>query len=219
MAEITELEASARERVGKGAARGIRRTGRVPGVIYGNKLPPETITMDYKEIYQQYLTGNLLSTVYMLNVAGKKIRVIPREVQLDPVRDFVMHVDFLRLAKDAEVTVEVSVAFVNEEESPGLKRGGVMNIVRHTIEVVCPADAIPESLEADLTGLEIGDSFHISSIELPENVRPTITDRDFTIVTIAGAVASDVDEEEVEEEGEEIEAGEVPATSQKDEEE
>lgn len=221
MADVTELSASVRERVGKGAARAIRREGGVPGVIYGDKKDPETIVLDYLDVWQQYQTGSFLSSIYVIDVGGKKTRVIPRDIQLDPVRDFVVHVDFLRLSKGAEITVEVPVNFINEEESPGLKRGGVLNIVRHTIELVCPADALPESIEANLEGLDIGDSLHISAIELPETVRPTITDRDFTIATIAGAGgAADEDEEvaEVEEE-DDVEAGEVPATSQKSDEE
>ena len=219
MADVTELNASVRERVGKGAARAIRRDGRVPGVIYGDKKEPEPIVLDYLDVSQQYQNGGFLSTIYMLNVAGKRTRVIPRDIQLDPVRDSIVHVDFLRLARGAEVTVEVAVTFRNEELSPGLKRGGVLNIVRHTIELVCPADSIPESIEANLEGLDIGDSLHISAISLPNNVRLTITDRDFTVATIAGAGGGADEEAEVAGEIEEVEAGEVPATAQKGDEE
>lgn len=219
MADVTELNASVRERVGKGAARAIRRDGRVPGVIYGDKKEPEPIVLDYLDVLQQYQNGGFLSTIYMLNVAGKRTRVIPRDIQLDPVRDFIVHVDFLRLARGAEVTVEVAVTFRNEELSPGLKRGGVLNIVRHTIELVCPADSIPESIEANLEGLDIGDSLHISAISLPNNVRLTITDRDFTVATIAGAGGGADEEAEAVGEIEEVEAGEVPATAQKGDEE
>lgn len=219
MADVTELNASVRERVGKGAARAIRRDGRVPGVIYGDKKEPEPIVLDYLDVLQQYQNGGFLSTIYMLNVAGKRTRVIPRDIQLDPVRDFIVHVDFLRLARGAEVTVEVAVTFRNEELSPGLKRGGVLNIVRHTIELVCPADSIPESIEANLEGLDIGDSIHISAISLPNNVRLTITDRDFTVATIAGAGGGADEEAEAVGEIEEVEAGEVPATAQKGDEE
>ncbi len=196
MADVLELKAAVRERVGKGAARAIRRDGRVPGVIYGNKQAPESITLDYRELEKQHQTGSFLATVYNVSVDGAKKQVIPKDIQLDPVRDTILHVDFLRLAKGAEVTVEVSVSFLNDEECPGLKRGGSLNIVRHTVEVTCPATAIPEEFEADLTGLEIGDSIHISDVKLPENVTPTITDRDFTIATIAGAIAEEVPEEE-----------------------
>lgn len=190
MAEAIEFEATAREHVGKGAARKTRAEGLIPAVIYGNKQPPEPISVTYKEIWKQVQTGHFLSTVYTINVGGKKTKVIPRDVQLDPVRDFPLHVDFLRLAKDARIEVAVPVHFLNEETSPGLKRGGVLNIVRHEIELSCPADAIPEGINIDLKGLDIGDSIHISSVELPAGTKPAITDRDFTIATIAGSSAS-----------------------------
>jgi large subunit ribosomal protein L25 len=191
MAEAIELKAWARGRSGKGGARAGRREGRVPGTLYGDKQEPQTISVDYRAIDQQIHTGHFQSTIYVLDVEGKKTRVIPRAVQLDPVRDFPIHVDFLRLGKDALVTVEVPVRFLNEAASPGLKRGGVLNIVRHDIPVRCPADAIPDHFEVDLTGLEIGDSVHISALKLPEGVRPTITERDFTVATIVGRAAEE----------------------------
>ena len=193
MADIIELEAAVRERVGKGAAREARRQGRVPAVIYGDKKDPEPISLEYKIVNKQVQTGNFLNTLYMINVGGNKTRVIPRDVQFDPVRDFPMHVDFLRLAKGATITIEVTVNFINEEECPGLKMGGVLNVVRYAIEVTCPADAIPEQFDADLTGLELGDSIHISAITLPDGVAPTITDRDFTVATIAAPAGLDRD--------------------------
>ncbi len=204
MADVLELNAEVRERVGKGAARAIRRDGRVPGVIYGDKQAPEAITLNYRDVSKQHQTGNFLSTVYSVTLNGKPNQVIPKDVQLDPVRDTILHVDFLRLAKGAEVTVEVSVNFINEDECPGLKRGGSLNVVRHTVEVNCPATSIPEEFEVDLTGLEIGDSIHISNVKLPEKVTPTITDRDFTIATITGAIAEEpeaTDAEAVEADG------------------
>lgn len=191
MAEAIELKAWARGRSGKGGARAERREGRVPGTLYGDKQEPETISVDYRAINQQLHTGHFQSTIYVLDVDGRKTRVIPRAVQLDPVRDFPIHVDFLRLGKDALVTVEVPVRFLNEADSPGLKRGGVLNIVRHEIPVRCPADAIPDHFEVDLTGLEIGDSVHISAVKLPEGVKPTITERDFTVATIVGRAAEE----------------------------
>ena len=190
MAEAIEFEATAREHVGKGAAKKTRDEGLIPAVIYGNKKPPEPISLTYKDIWKQVQTGNFLSTVYTVNVGGKKTKVIPRDVQLDPVKDFPLHVDFLRLGKDATIDVAVSVNFINEAESPGLKRGGVLNVVRHEIELSCPSDAIPESIEVDLTGKDIGDSIHISAVNLPKGTKPTIADRDFTIATIAGSSAS-----------------------------
>jgi len=191
MAEAIELKAWARARTGKGGAREVRREGRVPGIIYGGKDEPQNIALETKEISKQVQTGHFQSTIFMIDMEGTKIRVIPREVQVDPVRDFPIHVDFMRLSKDAQVTVEVPVHFLNEAASPGLKRGGVLNVVRHDIPVRCPADKIPESFELDLTGLEIGDSIHISAVTLPDGVVPTITDRDFTIATIVGRAAEE----------------------------
>jgi large subunit ribosomal protein L25 len=191
MAQAIELKAWTRGSSGKGGARSQRREGRIPGILYGDKQEPETISVDYRTIYQQIHTGHFQSTIYVLDIEGKKTRVIPRAVQVDPIRDFPIHVDFLRLGKDAHVTVEVPVRFLNEAASPGLKRGGVLNIVRHEIAVRCPSDAIPDHFEVDLTGLEIGDSVHISALKLPEGVRPTITKRDFTVATIVGRSAEE----------------------------
>jgi large subunit ribosomal protein L25 len=191
MAEALELKAWTRTRTGKGGARAARREGRIPGILYGDKAMPQTIDVDYKAITQQLHTGHFQSTIFMLDLDGTKTRVIPRQVQLDPIRDFPIHVDFMRVAKDALVTVEVPVRFLNDAASPGIKRGGILNIVRHEIPVRCPADAIPEHFEVDLTGLEIGDSVHISAIKLPEGVRPTITERDFTVATIVGRTAEE----------------------------
>ncbi len=213
MADIIELEAAVRERVGKGAAREARRQGRVPAVIYGDKKDPEPISLEYKTVNMQVQTGNFLNTLYMINVGGNKTRVIPRDIQFDPVRDFPMHVDFLRLAKGATITIEVTVNFINEEECPGLKMGGVLNVVRYAVEVTCPATSIPEQFDADLTGLELGDSIHISAISLPDGVEPTITDRDFTVATIAAPAGLDRDgADEDAADGEEVD-GEVAETS------
>lgn len=184
----TEIKATARPRAGKGAARQARREGKVPAVIYGDGQPPETIALDYKELWQQVLKGHFTSTVFEINVDGTKKHVIPRDLQLDPIKDKPIHVDFLRIGKQGLIRVEVPVRFVNEGQSPGLKRGGVLNIVRHEIEVTCPYDKIPPHFEVDLTGLEIGRSIHISAVSLPDGMTPTIKDRDFTIATIAGRV-------------------------------
>jgi large subunit ribosomal protein L25 len=191
MAEAIELKAWARQSTGKGGARQVRRDGRIPGIVYGDKQDPQNIALDSKAVSKQIQTGHFQSTIFTLDVEGSKIRVIPRDVQLDPVRDFPIHVDFMRLGKDALVTVDVPVHFLNEGASPGLKRGGVLNVVRHDIPVRCPADRIPDHFDVDLTGIEIGDSIHISSIALPEGVTPTITDRDFTVATIAGRAAEE----------------------------
>jgi large subunit ribosomal protein L25 len=191
MAEAIELKGWMRACSGKGGARATRREGRIPSILYGDKKHPETISVDYRAVTQQLQTGHFQSTIFVLDLEGKKTRVIPRAVQFDPVHDFPIHVDFLRLGKDAFVTVDVPVRFLNEAASPGLKRGGVLNVVRHEIPVRCPADAIPDHFEVDLTGLEIGDSVHISAVELPEGVRPTITERDFTVATIVGRAAEE----------------------------
>jgi large subunit ribosomal protein L25 len=191
MAEAIELKAWARQSTGKGGARQVRRDGRIPGIVYGGKEDPQNIALDPKAISKQLETGHFQSTIFTLDVEGTKTRVIPRGVQLDPVRDFPLHVDFMRLAKDALVTVDVPVHFLNEGASPGLKRGGVLNIVRHDIPVRCPADTIPNHFDVDLTGIEIGDSIHISAIALPEGVTPTITDRDFTVATVVGRAAEE----------------------------
>jgi large subunit ribosomal protein L25 len=190
----TELKATARARAGKGAARQARREGLVPAVIYGDGKPPETIALDYVELWKQVLKGHFTSTVFEIALEGKKHRVIPRDLQVDPIKDLPIHVDFLRIGKDGLIRVAVPVRFVNDALSPGLKRGGVLNIVRHDIEVTCPYDKIPAFFEVDLTGLEIGRSVHISAIRLPEGVTPTIRDRDFTVATIAGAVKQEEEE-------------------------
>ena len=202
------LEAQARERVGKGASRELRRNGMVPAVIYGDKKDPLSIALPYKELSMKMHGGGFLTTIATIEVNGDKHRVLPKDYQLDPVRDFIEHVDFLRVSKNTIVTVEIPVHFENEEESPGLKRGGVLNIVRHAVEVNCPADSIPDFFTITLDGYDIGDSINISTVTLPEGVEPTITDRDFTIATIASPAGLKSDEEE-EAEGEEMPETEI----------
>lgn len=191
---LSEIKATARPRAGKGAARQVRREGKVPGVIYGDKQTAVTIALDSNDLGKIIGKGKFLSTLFTLDVDGAKTRVIPRDVQLDPVKDFAIHVDFQRVGPGGKIRVNVPCRFVNEAASPGLKRGGVLNIVRHEVEVVCSADAIPEFFEFDLTGYEIGRSIHISAIKLPESIKLVISDRDFTVATVAGAKAQ---EEEV----------------------
>jgi len=181
-----ELKATARPRAGKGAARQARREGKVPAVIYGDGQPPETIALDYNDLWKQVLKGHFTSTVIDIDCEGKKNRVIPRDLQVDPVKDHPIHVDFLRIGRDGRIRVAIAVRFINEQLSPGLKRGGVLNVVRHEVEVICPYDHIPPFFEIDLTGLEIGRSIHISAVNLPKDAELTIKDRDFTIATIAG---------------------------------
>jgi large subunit ribosomal protein L25 len=185
MAEIASMTAEPRTVLGKGGARATRRAGRIPGVVYGRGYEPVAVSVDGRELAIEYDRTGFFSRLYELDVGREKIRVLPREVQVHPVSDAPLHIDFLRLTADTRIDVEVVVLFANEEEAPGLRRGGVLNIVRHGVELNCRADSIPESIAIDLSGLEIGDSVHISGVSLPEGVRPTITDRDFTIATIA----------------------------------
>ncbi len=190
-----ELTAEAREQVGKGSARAVRREGKVPAVIYGDKQPPLAIALSYKDIFYKIHGGGFLTTLATINVGGKKIQVLPKDYQLDPVKDFPLHVDFLRVSASTEVNVNVPVHFINEDKSPGLKRGGALNIVRHDVEFHCPANAIPEFITVDLTGVNIGDSIHISAVKLPKGVKPVISDRDFTIATIAGTANMTVEDD------------------------
>lgn len=197
--ESYELKAEARDRVGKGSARALRRNGMIPAVIYGDSKPPVAISLPYKEVHLKLQAGGFMTTLATIDVGGEKIQVLPRDYQLDPVRDFTMHVDFLRIGKDSVVTVNIPVHFINEELSPGIKRGGVLNIVRHEVEFSVPATRIPEYITVDLDGLDIGDGVHISAVELPEGMKPTITDRDFTIATVAAPASLRSEDEEAEE--------------------
>jgi len=178
------LTAEPRSRVGKGTARKLRAAGRVPAVVYGEGQPPLTISLEYRDLQKRLYTRGFLTQLMDVDVDGSKTRVIPRDYQLDPVTDFPIHVDFLRVGDQTRVVVDIPVAFVNQEQSPGLKRGGVLNIVRHAIEVKCRAMDIPRSFTVDLTGRSIGDTIHVSHINMPPDVTPTITDRDFTIATV-----------------------------------
>ena len=196
MSEAYVLTAEARERVGKGSARAIRRNGNIPAVIYGDNQPPLSITLPAKDVTLKIHAGGFMTTVAQIELDGKKHRVLPKSYDLDPVKDFVMHVDFLRVSAKTEVTVHIPVHFANEDKCPGIKKGGVLNIVRHDVEVHCPAGEIPEFFTADLEGLGLGDAIKISSIALPDNVHPTITDRDFTIATIAAPAGLKSEEEE-----------------------
>ncbi|ENN87918.1 putative 50S ribosomal protein L25 [Rhizobium freirei PRF 81] len=198
--ESYELKAEARERVGKGSARELRRNGFIPAVIYGDKQAPISIALNTNEVTKRIHAGGFLTTIATIDVDGKKIKVLPKDYQLDPVRDFTVHVDFLRVSGNTTVTVEIPVHFENNEKSPGLKAGGVLNIVRHEVEVHCPADAIPEFFTVDLSGLKSGDSVHISNVKLPKNVTPVIADRDFTIATIVAPAAGLTEEAEGSEE-------------------
>jgi large subunit ribosomal protein L25 len=194
MSQSVDMNAEVRERAGKGAARAVRRAGRVPGVVYGGKKEPILVSVDPRDIRRGLEAGVFFSTVYNIDVNGAVERVIPRDVHMHPIKPLPQHVDFMRVTSDTRITVEVPVHFLNEEESPGLKRGGVINVVRYHVEVVCGIDNIPQGFDLDLTGLEIGDSIHASKLALPAGVELTITDRDFTIATIAAPTV--VSEEE-----------------------
>ena len=180
---VKELKATARPKSGKGAARAERRAGRVPGVIYGNNQPPTTISVDDAELRQRILAGRFLTTIYDIDLEGKKHRVIPRDFHLDPVRDFPLHVDFMRLGEGATLRVSVPLHIVGAESAPGVKRGGTVNIVTHTIELECSVDNIPQYVEADVGGLEISYSLHLSDIKLPPGVKALLRE-DVTLVTI-----------------------------------
>ena len=189
MSDALTLPAELRERAGKGASRALRREGRVPAVIYGGKEEPTTIHVEEKLLVQQLGTGHFMNSIVMIEVDGKPTRTLPKDVALHPVSDRPVHVDFLRLSKDSKIEVAVPVVFVNEEASPGLKKGGVLNVVRHDLELVCEADKIPSEIEIDVTGYEVGDSIHISAVKLPEGSESAITDRDFTIATLVAPSA------------------------------
>lgn len=180
---VKELKATARPQSGKGAARAERRAGRVPGVIYGNNQPPVTISVDDRELRQRILAGRFLTTIYDIELEGKKHRVIPRDFHLDPVRDFPIHVDFMRLGEGATIRISVPLHVVKSEGSPGVKRGGTVNIVTHALELECSVDNIPQYIEADASALEIGHSLHLNDVKLPAGVK-SLTRADATLVTI-----------------------------------
>jgi large subunit ribosomal protein L25 len=184
MRQIQELSAQARPGTGKGPAYQARLKGLVPAVVYGGEEAPQNVAVDFRTLERSFQTGAFTTRLLTLVVDGKKTRVIPREVQIDPVTDRPVHVDFMRLGEGAKVRLAIPVHFRNQGESPGLKKGGVLNIVRHEIELLCPAESIPEELIIDLTGLDIHDTVHISAIKLPDGVKPIIRGRDFTICSI-----------------------------------
>ncbi len=204
MSDQLTISAEKRDGVGKGASRALRREGRVPAVIYGDKQEPLSIHIEEKALIKLLMTGSFTNSLVQVNVDKESLRTLPKDVAFHPVTDRPLHVDFLRLAKDATVDVSVPVLFVNEDDSPGLKRGGVLNVVRHELELVCDAARIPDTIEIDVTGLEIGDSIHISSVKLPDGSESSITDRDFTIATVvAPSALKQSDDEEEATEGEE----------------
>jgi large subunit ribosomal protein L25 len=189
MSDVLNLPAEARERAGKGASRALRRTGRTPAVIYGGNEAPVQIHVEEKELVKQLMTGHFFNSIVEIEVGGKTVRTLPKDVAFHPVSDRPIHADFLRLSGDSKVTVQVPVVFVNEDASPGLKKGGVLNIVRHELELLCPNEDIPTEINIDVTGKDVGDSIHISEVALPKGVTSAITDRDFTIATLVAPSA------------------------------
>jgi large subunit ribosomal protein L25 len=184
MSEQLTLPAEARDRAGKGASRALRREGRVPAVVYGEKKEPLSIHVEEKLLSKMLSTGHFMNSVVMIDVGGQTHRTLPKAIDFHPVTSRPIHLDLLRIGEHSKVTVSIPVRFDNEEASPGLKRGGVLNVVKHEIELVCDAASIPDELHVDLAGLDIGDSIHISNVKLPDGVKPTIDDRDFTVATI-----------------------------------
>lgn len=185
MSESNIIAAEARDRAGKGTARAVRREGQVPAVIYGNKEEPTLISVKQRDLLKELHAGNFTSKLYDIELGGKKIRVLPRDVQLDPVTDRPIHADFLRIVGSSRLRLMIPVHFIDHGASAGLKKGGVLNVVRHEIEFFCRADSIPEEITVSLANTEIGDSIHISSVKLPDGVKPVIANRDFTVATIA----------------------------------
>ena len=189
MPEMISLSAAPRDRAGKGGARATRRMGRVPAIVYGGGEDPALISLEPRELGRCLTRPGFFNHIVEISVDGASYRTLPREVQYHPVTDLPLHVDFQRVGAGAQVTVAVPVVFINHERSPGLRRGGILNIVRHDVEMVCSVDSIPERLVADLDGLDIGDSLHISAVQLPEGARPVVHERDFTIASIAASSA------------------------------
>jgi large subunit ribosomal protein L25 len=184
MSDTLTLSAESRDRAGKGASRALRNSGRVPAVVYGNNEAPEAVHIEEKLLNKALSTGHFFNSIVMIEVGGKSVRTLPKDVQFHPVSDRPLHADFLRIGEHSEVHVEVPVHFTDEALSPGMKRGAVLNIVRHELELVCDAAMIPDEIEISLKGLEVGDSIHISAVTLPAGSKSAITDRDFTIATL-----------------------------------
>jgi large subunit ribosomal protein L25 len=189
MPEIITLSAEARERAGKGAARAVRRQGRVPAIVYGDKQEPVNISLEPRELQRALAREGFFAHLVDIKIDGTTHRTLPRDIQYHPVTDAPMHVDFMRVGAGAQVTVNVPVHFINQDKSPGLRRGGILNVVRHGIEMVCSVDNIPEHIVVDLEGLDIGDSVHIGAVAMPEGARPVIQERDFTVASIGASSA------------------------------
>ena len=208
MSDQLTLSAETRDRAGKGASRAMRREGRVPAVVYGNKQEALAIHLEEKALIKAMANGHFMNSVVMIDGVGELVRTLPKDVQFHPVTDRPLHVDFLRISEHTKVHVNVPVHFADEEQSPGIKRGGVLNIVRHELELVCDAAEIPEQIEISLAGLDVGASIHISAVNLPQGSEAAISDRDFTIATIVAPSALKSSEGEGESAAAEDEASE-----------
>ena len=213
MSEQLTLPAEARERAGKGASRALRRDGRVPAVIYGDKKEALSVHVEEKLLAKMLSTGHFMNTIVMVDAGGQAHRTLPKDVQFHPVNSRPIHVDFLRIGEHAQITVAIPVRFDDDEESPGIKRGGVLNIVQHELELVCDAAHIPDEIHISLAGLDIGDSIHISQVTLPEGTKAAIDDRDFTVATIVAPSAVKAEEAEAAEAA----ADEVPTDEEEGE--
>jgi large subunit ribosomal protein L25 len=196
MSEQLTLSAETRDRAGKGASRHLRREGRVPAVVYGNNEEPLSIHLEEKALVKALSTGHFMNSVVMIDAGKAAVRTLPKDVQFHPVTDRPLHVDFLRISEHAKVHVEVPINFIDEDKSRGIKRGGVLNTVRHELELICDAAEIPEQIDVSLAGIDIGDSIHFSAITLPKGTESAITDRDFTIATIVAPSGLKMDEED-----------------------
>lgn len=213
MSDSVVLDVTVRDNTGTGAAREARRQNQVPGVIYGGDEKPVAIAAKFNEVIRAINSGNFIGNMIELSHEGKTQKVLTKDIQFHPVSDMPVHLDFYRVTAKSIIEVEVSVNFIGEEDSPGLKEGGTLNVVRHAVEVKCPAGSIPDSIDVDVSKAEIGDSLKISDVTLPKGVKPSITDRDFTIATI---VASRAAVEATDEDETEVDAADVPATEQTD---
>jgi large subunit ribosomal protein L25 len=217
MSEQLTLSAETRERAGKGASRSLRRTGRVPAVVYGSNESPLAIHVEEKALMMALQGGHFMNSVIMIDAGGAPVRTLPKDVQFHPVTDRPLHVDFLRISEHAKVTVAVPIRFIDEESSKGLKRGGVLNTVRHELELTCDAAEIPEQIEISLAGMDIGDSLHISAVTLPAGTESAITDRDFTIATIVAPSSMKMEAEDAAAEAAAPETAEVPLVGEEGE--
>ena len=217
MKEIN-LDIISRDKTGKSNCKQLRNTGKIPAVIYGDKKEPAYIAIEYPKIVKELSKTGFFSTVFSLKLNKKAIKVLPREIQTDPLNDKPVHIDFLRVNDESKINISVPIIFINEDKSPGLQSGGVLNTVRREIDLICKINNIPEKLEADLTNLEVGSVIHMSDIKLQEDVIPQISDRDFTIATIAAPTVMPVEEEKPETEGEEGEEGEETVEAKEGEE-